>query len=335
MLRSALILALLLSASGALANTSSGYQGTGGVELAKSEDIHMVSEDLRIGLDEIRVSYVFRNLGDHPVETLMVFPLPDLDLAPGLTSSNWSFPRKAADFLGFQLWVDEQPVQAALERRAFHQGAEVTRVLSETGALDLAPWRTGAYDDLVKRMDPAAVERLKGLGLIAQGDDWNNPQWTLRTRYHWTQTFPPGRDVRVRIAYTPFVGTSLLDDMRRMDWREPVGRTIGADTKGAEERYCLDAATKRALAAAQARTGTDRPAFDAKSLDYILTTARNWKGPIGRFHLTVDKGAADNIVSLCWTGLTKTGPTTFESTLTDFVPDQDLRLLVFVRSGAK
>jgi len=68
--------------------------------------------------------------------------------------------------------------------------------------------------------------------------------------------------------------------------------------------------------------------YGPTELEYILTTARNWRGPIGRFHLTLDKGKPDNLLSLCWNGLTKTSPTTFEATITNFVPDHDIRLLV-------
>ena len=63
--------------------------------------------------------------------------------------------------------------------------------------------------------------------------------------------------------------------------------------------------------------------------DFVLKTARNWKGPIGRFHLTIDKLKPDNLISLCWDGdLKKTGPTTFESTRENFAPAGDIKLLV-------
>ena len=58
------------------------------------------------------------------------------------------------------------------------------------------------------------------------------------------------------------------------------------------------------------------------------------RGPIGRFRLTLDKVAPANILSLCWDGLSKTGPTTFESVKQDFLPDCDIRLLVFVKQEA-
>ncbi len=331
----------LAAALPARANDSTGFQGTGGIELSVTNDIRMVSEDLRIGLDEIRVSYVFRNMGDRPIDTLVVFPLPDLDLSQAPTAANWNFPVDGADFLGFRLWVDDRPLTPQLERRAFYQGREVTRELEAAGALGLAPWKAQSYDEQVKAIPAASLDRLRRSGLIQPGEDDNAPQWVLRTRYHWRQTFPPGVDVRVRHAYRPFVGTALIGRAAEINGRGVVGRLIGgengagvedSETKNSgDDRYCIDAGTRRALAAAEkGHKGTESP-FTAWEIEYILTTARNWRGPIGRFHLTLDKGAPGNILSLCWNGLKKTGPTTFESVITDFVPERDIRLLFFVR----
>lgn len=336
----ALLAMLLLPAgeNGASANDSTGFQGTGGIELTKTDAIEMRSEDLWIGLDEIRVSYVFRNVSDRPVDSLVAFPLPDLDLSQGLTAPAWGFPRQADDFLDFRLWIDDQPVRPSLERRAVFEGRDVTAAVKAAGALGMTPWAPGAYDDYARTLDPAALARLRDAGLIRNGEDDNTPQWQLRTRYFWTQTFPPGRDVHVRHAYRTFLGSALIDDVTRIDGRKVVGRHVGpADTKAdgvAGDRYCLDGAARRTLAAARAKHPPPAMPYGVAEIEYILTTARNWRGPIGRFHLTIDKGSPNNILSLCWNGLSRTGPTTFESTITGFVPDRDINLLVFVRADA-
>lgn len=329
-----LSLLTLLGGGPALANDSTGFLGTGGIELTRTDAIEMRSEDLRIGLDEIRVSYVFRNVTDQPVDTLVVFPLPDIDLSRGLTEAAWGFPQQADDFLDFRLWIDDQPVRPALERRAVFKGRDVTDRVTAAGAMALVPWAPGAYDGIARTLDPAALARLRADGLIQAGEDDNTPQWLLRARYHWRQTFPPGRDVRVRHVYRPFVGTALIGRVASIDGRKAVGRYLGDRPDPTGDRYCLDAAIRRTLAAAQAKHPPPAMPYGAAEIEYIVTTARNWRGPIGRFHLTIDKGAPDNLVSLCWNGLTKTGPTTFESTITDFVPDRDIRLLVFQRASA-
>ncbi len=320
-----------LASGSAAANDTSGFQGTTGIELAATDDIRMVSEDLAIGLDEIRVAYVFRNVTAHPVETMVVFPLPDLDLSQGLSGPNWNFPAGQPDFLKFRLWIDGRPATPTLERRAFFHGRDVTRELEDSGAMDLVPWR-GDYDEQVKSLPATTLARLRREGLLQQGEDTDTPQWRLRTRYFWTQTFPAGTDVAVRHSYRPFVGLALIGGPSGIDGRSVVGRYVGDEHSGTD-RYCLDAATRRALAEVEHRRPTDPMPFTAAEIEYILTTARNWRGPIGRFRLTLDKGAPDNILSLCWDGaLRKTGPATFESTLTDFSPTRDIRLLIFVRS---
>jgi hypothetical protein len=63
--------------------------------------------------------------------------------------------------------------------------------------------------------------------------------------------------------------------------------------------------------------------------DYILSTANTWKGPIGQFHLTLDKLDPNAVLTLCWKGaLKKTGPTTFEFSARNFAPAQDIHLAV-------
>lgn len=316
------------------ANDSTAFQGTGGIELTKTGDIQMVSEDLRIGLDEIAVSYVFRNITDHPIETMVAFPMPDLDLAPGLTASNWQFPVRDRNFLGFRVWVDDRPVEPALDLRAVYQGKDVTAVLQATGGIDLVPWREGAYDELAKRLDPANLKRLRDLGLVQSGDDNNNPQWTLQPRFHWTQSFPAGAETRVRHSYKPFVGHALVEHIARdVDGRKVYGRLVGSKTPETGDRYCIDEGTRRAMASADAKVAAGKATYGAAEIEYILTTARNWRGPIGRFHLTIDKGAPENLLSLCWDGLKKTGPTTFEATASDFVPTHDLALFFLLGSA--
>ncbi len=63
-------------------------------------------------------------------------------------------------------------------------------------------------------------------------------------------------------------------------------------------------------------------------LDYVLTTANTWQGPIGVFRLAIDKGKPGNVLSLCIDGLRKTGPTSFAVEKKDFTPTRDLRLLI-------
>src|ERR1700748_148012 len=65
------------------------------------------------------------------------------------------------------------------------------------------------------------------------------------------------------------------------------------------------------------------------STDYILSTGNNWKGGIGKFHLTLDKLKPANTLSVCWDGdLKKTSATTFEFSATDYRPTRDVKMVV-------
>ena len=63
-------------------------------------------------------------------------------------------------------------------------------------------------------------------------------------------------------------------------------------------------------------------------IGYVLTTGANWRAPIHDFQLVVDKGASENLISFCGSGVRKTGPTRFEIRRTDWRPDRDLKLLI-------
>lgn len=128
--------------------------------------------------------------------------------------------------------------------------------------------------------------------------------------YYWTQKFPAGHTVVVEHSYKPALWQSFAP--------EP--------TPESTARYCIDAGARKSIDAI-ARTDRVKVSF-ANGLNYILKTARNWSGPIGDFHLTIDKGDARNVLSLCNDGIKKTGPTRFELRRKDFVPDRDLAVLV-------
>lgn len=128
--------------------------------------------------------------------------------------------------------------------------------------------------------------------------------------YYWTQKFPAGRTVVVEHTYKPAL------------WQSFAPKPTAEDTA----RYCVDEGTRKAIDAI-ARADQVKVYF-ANGLNYILKTARNWSGPIGDFHLTIDKGDARNVLSLCEGGIKKTGPTRFELRKKDFVPDRDLALLI-------
>jgi hypothetical protein len=145
------------------------------------------------------------------------------------------------------------------------------------------------------------------------------PQWVTSTRFFWAQTFPPGESVIVEHRYKPVVGHSYLT----------ASGLHGEDGDAYRKRFCLDAAAESALGERfKAESTPDQPALlTTAEVQYILTTASNWRGPIGHFHLTIEAGEPDTIVSLCASGLKQTAPGRLEFDKADYVPTQDLDIL--------
>ena len=314
----------------ALANDSSAHLAAGGLVLSRSDAIEMASEDLFVSTAEIRVRYRFVNRTAKDVTTLVAFPLPDIS-AP---SEEHNFvvpePDEATNFLDFHTTVDSRPVTMQVEQRALALGIDRTDLLKSL-SLPIAPHTRG----VVERLDalPAATQKELGqLGVIDYeefdiGKGWERharPLWLARTTYYWTQTFPANKEVVVEHRYRPSVGGSAQS-------------MVGAEfaTKEAmrdyAERYCMDAAFVRAAEAMQQRRPKSGTMIATEQrLEYILTTGANWAGSIRSFHLTVDKGDPQNLVSFCMDGVRKVSPTRFEATRENFWPERNLEVLLLV-----
>jgi hypothetical protein len=310
---SALAVAALLVAGAVRANDSAAELDAGGLVLVRDADIALLSEDLRVGLDRIAVDYVFRNRAAQPKRVRVAFPLPAVDGAT-LSFSPLSLPfEDRANFVGFTVTVDGAEIRPDLEERAYLGEREVTEVLKRH-RLPLNPLRRDELEKAVKALAPETRRALIADGLLPEADGPDGALWRLDAKFHWEQVFPPGRDLAVSHAYVPVKGFHLLD------MREAGSREYRA-------RYCLDEAGLRGVKRLSERMRTPDKLVYAAVVPYIVTTARNWAGRIGRFTLTVDKGRPETLVSFCRKGVTKTGPTTFRWEATDYAPDDDLRVL--------
>ena len=129
MFRRLLLASTLLAAQPALANDSTAELGTGGLILSRSDVIAMEREDLFISKDKITVDYVFRNRSDEDVETIVAFPMPDIEANPyGMVS----IPQFEEDnFLGFEVTVDGKDAKPELEQKAFALGIDITDLLKQ------------------------------------------------------------------------------------------------------------------------------------------------------------------------------------------------------------
>jgi hypothetical protein len=291
----------------------------------------MRSEDLAISERQVVVRYVFFNHAAQDVTATVAFPMPDI-VWDG-PDANIAVPvPDSPNFLDFHTFVDGREVAAQNEQKAFAGGVEVSARLNALG-VPLAPQRDATWKAL-DGLEPGAKDDLVKQGIAIPDDydagkGWEHhlaPNWTLKSSFFWKQTFPAGKEVAVEHRYKPSVG-------------ETVGTMLGSpniapqDMSRYETLYCVDrdyvASAKRAQGV-NASGDAAHPFFE-KRIAYVLKTGANWAGPIGDFHLTVDKGAPDSLVSFCADGVKKTGPTLFEVRHANFTPTQDLHILILYR----
>lgn len=305
-------------------NDTSAVLGAGGLSLTTSDHIVMASEDLYLSPSEVRVHYVFRNESDRDITTTVAFPLPDIDQSA--FAMVFLPVEDHENFVGFQVTADGKAIHPKLEQKAFtDNGADVTAVIMKAG-LPVNSKLQG-WEDKARALPEKVWRELVEQGLIEQEDPSDRSadfsvNWNLRATFHWEQTFPAGKAVVIDHRYKPIVGgvSIFSDEAQFKDYA----------------RYCLDeqgkAGVRHLLKQAQAAAKVDpkKPSGIAPNeVSYVLTTGANWKGPIGDFHLTIDKGKPHAVLSLCMSGLDKTGQTTFEIRRKDFTPTEDIGFVVF------
>lgn len=319
----AALMAIPVSAPG-LADDSSAVLSAGSIVFAKNTPVRMAAEDLTVSPAQVRIRFEFANPTAKDVDTIVAFPLPDIS-----TSEFWGSPIGTVtddpkNFVGFKAVVDGKPVAITIEQRAFLKNKDVTAQILAAGA----PVNPVADEGYVK-LGELSKEKQKALiaAGLAEGDDNEFiPQWTVRTRFWWNQKFPAKKTVVIEHSYQPITGQSFFST----EYQKRTAAYDGVD-------YCFDEGTWAAIAArtAKAKATPDSAAYMISyQTSYILKTAGNWQGPIGRFHLTLDKLKADNILSLCWDGeLKKTSPTTFEFSKENFAPKRDIAIIVLENAG--
>ena len=319
--------ALLLGACLAvpsLADDGTAELGVGGLVFGKSADIRMAKEDLYVSPQKVRIRFAFANDGKDQ-DVLIAFPLPDISLEDLQGGDLGTIGTDPVNFVGFTTTVDGKRVATKVEQKAMLHGKDVSALVRAAGL----PLNLASNDGtaLLQKLPSAKRAPLVKAGLIDGDNEYPAPLWTVQTRFYWTQHFTAGKTLTIEHSYTPVTGG--LQYSQGIEGRGPDPELV--------KLYCIDPGTMKALKAM-----SDNPKLRAPDAnngaggilwgsvtDYILSTANTWKGPIGHFHLTLDKLDARSVLTLCWKGdLKKSAPTTFEFTADNFAPTQDIKMLV-------
>jgi hypothetical protein len=305
--------ALPLISASIMANDSTGYVATGGVQYLKNKDIQMFSEDLFISKKIIKVDYQFKNLSNKDVTETVLFPLP---IVENFFESDFADTEKLLK--SFKVQVNGKTIQPEMHVRTFIYKDEKTALIDMTDSFKqcgftekdmLNPW--SRQDDEYETFE-AKLRNCKNATLQkALPKDPNEViSWSSQVIYSWKQTFKTNAFTRVQHQYAPLVGGS-------------VALYPEEDTKA----YCMDRNFKAGLKKAKSQQAP------YQALGYILTTGANWAKPIQDFKLTIERDAGE-LVSFCWADkVKKISPTRFQMSEKNFVPQQDLDI-IFVHAKA-
>jgi len=316
---------LNLAAVTAYANDTMAHFAAGELVFTQTDAVTMVSEDLFLSTDEVRVAYRFRNLTSQDVTGTVAFPMPEIRL----TMSDADYPDgPASNPMRFSVTVDGKQLPVQFDAKALVDGRDVTRSLRELN-IPVPPFDE-KVDAALKRLDPQTVTRLEKDGIIEiqelyQGNkryQEAHPIWALAGSYHWQQTFPAGRDTIIQHRYKPSVGATVLSLDAMVD-----AKTV-EDMYLVGENSCMDKDFINGAKRWAARQLKQGGGGSQRMLEYILITGVNWAGPIGTFTLTVDKGRPDNLISFCGEGVKKIAPTQFQMIKKNFKPTQNISALI-------
>jgi hypothetical protein len=312
-----------------LANDSAAELSIGGLRFTHSPSVSMISEELRISLERIRVRYEFVNTSTEPVTLTVAFPLPDLDLSEG---ESIAFPSNdPLNFVDFETRVDGNPIKFSLEQRAFVGDRDVTSLLHE---LKIPVLPLGAQQLRPQELPPATRSQMASEGLLMpagsdeRGRPLYAPGWMVKTSVYREQTFPAGKPVIVEHSYRPSVGASP-DTILRKALRQD--RAMAKEIDRYRREYCLTDEFLRDLDKIAGSSKANTAMLQERRISYVLKTGANWAGPIKSFRLSIDTGGQGRLVSYCAGKINPTSKPTFDLTAIDFTPDRDLNLLLVGR----
>jgi hypothetical protein len=309
----------------ASANDTAAELSIGGLQFSRTTAVAMESEALKISPDRISVHYLFKNTTAAPVNLTVAFPLPDIDLAEG---ENIAFPSSdPANFVDFQTRIDGNPVTFAINQTARIGEKDVTKLLldQQLPVLPIGPKQIRTQD-----LPEPVKTRLADEGLLMpagtgeRGRKLYEPGWIVKTSVVREQSFPAGQPVSVEHTYRPIVGSSV-DTILRKSLRQ--NRSMAGEIERYRREYCITDGFLAELDKVAGAGPENKAGIQERRISYVLKTGANWAGPIKNFGLTVDAGKG-RLVSFCRPGINPKPGSSSEFEAKDFVPAQDLKILI-------
>ncbi len=288
-----------------------------------SGDGAIVIESETITLSPTKTSFdmVYANPGAKDIATAISVPLPDL--YPFRDEFSAVADPDAENFMKVSVEQDDQPVKLALHQTADVAGMDVTAELKKAG-LSLQPLKADNADALSG--EPAdRLSDWQARGIVVPnpdpgqgGHDWQ-PGWRLRSALSWNTTVPAGGKVHVVVRMPSSLGSNVM--LGFMQDGKPADSIARYD-----RRYCLDDSFMKQAAKMEADAAKAGINLQERYLT-VNQQPRSYYAGIGTYKVVIDKEDPARIVSFCGEDVKKTGPTTFEYTLNDAFPVDDLDVL--------
>lgn len=267
---------ILISLSVYANDTAGTVLPTGGVVFEKQDGIKMKVEALYIRPYQIEVNYLFENTTDKDINTQIFFPLPEMPAVEEYLGD------ESHDYK-FKLWINGKSKPYQTHWTITQNDKDITKDVS---ILFYPPEEVITDQELDRRIAMLPEETRKSLqdNKIVEWDylvDWDKGEfpawimgahtaWQKQISYSWQQNFPAHKTVSVRHTYTP---TAIYNNVGF-----PFSECINRESEPYKSfAYIPENENTYSLAHLQARN----------YLEYILTTANNWQGPIESFNLIV------------------------------------------------
>ncbi len=307
------------------ANDQAAARGAGGLQLRREANISMEKETLTITFpaenDEghVNVKYEFLNLSNNDIDTEVAFPLPP--------AGAWDNTRVA----NFRLLVDGKAVPYETDYKAIFKGKDVTGLLQDL-KIDLPSYAGYEIGDGsapgIRSLSPENKRKLRRAGLTDKSD---LPLWDLVITFHWSQVFPARAVVHVEHDYQPAQGRTTLSigQVERAMRHRKVDDING--NYNVLDELCVNTETVRRLREdVSAHHGSD-PKYDWESvgvewIDYILTTAKSWHGPIKDFELIIKTDPKWHFASCFEPSISATSDTTLRLHFNNYIPSKELSI---------
>ena len=319
----------------AAANDTTAQLNNGGLVFVPNPSVELKTEDLFVSPEQIKVAYRFHNKSDQDQRVLVAFPLPDIE---GNSYTMVGIPDGPADnIFNFATTFNGKPVAATLHQYAFVSNIDYSADLKKLG-IPLPP-NDGATHAALLALPEADKQRLTDLGLVSREEFRSGngaetdmqPIWTLRSAYSWEADFSAGKDAEVIHTYEPSVGSTVATSFVPTGGDADVDKGALENLASYKQKYCVDDALMATLKKSVIKQeGYAYVPYAESWISYIWSTGANWAGPVGRFTLTVDKGDPTSLVSFCGEGVKKIGPTRFQMTATDWMPDSEHELEILL-----